>query len=799
MLDVFLESINKLSNCGVFHTWPQSDLQFKRFNLIYGWNGTGKTTLSRILRSLEKGELVEEFKNEDDALPDGFTLELSIKDRDTIKHTAMTGYENRVRVFNCDFVRDNLDVDNATATPVYYLGEDQGKALKELKEEKPKLEAGEKALTDLQERIEKKKDSLGEVLKAKASAAKSQLSDNSQFDRRTLKAILDKEEFQSNWQSYKLSDQALQEKVDSTKSRGEIEKDLLSFRLTTDIDELIKNIDEITGRTITRKVIEELEGNEELRNWAQQGLGLHTDRDTCALCSSDLKDKKSRIDDLNAYFNDEYKTLERDVNVAATETDNIVRQVKGVTPFDAVHLFPAHQENYKSAVQTLKRASTDLINNLNTVALQLKQKPANGFSVIRITELTDTKSCLTAFDEAIQAVNVLIIAHNTDCQNQDEVISNAKEAIKNHHAAEVYEEYCAETEVIEVARGKEKKLSDITLAPLRTKCADLEKLLRSHYPAIDAINELLKVFMGRTDIVLEANEDEGYTIKRNDRLAKNLSEGEKTAIAFCFFISKMKEDKFEMQKSIVVIDDPISSLDTNALYAASGFIKRYLENVNQLFMLTHNHRFFREMIGWDPRPANISKSQARQRDKLFANFMIKCTANEDGKRKSELTDLDPLLKEYDSEYLYYCKLLLKAVENFPLENEGHVTGEKLTQLILLPNIARKALEAFLLFKYPADVKPTRKGTFSIYNKGKEFTPEPMDQDKLSILDRLLNYASHAESGKMSEIDMHVQSETPKVIRYVLEFIEKADPVHFKQIKTACGEDAVNDNSLVAAE
>jgi len=51
-----IKKIRRLKHPGVLRdfTWPSDLPAFGRFNLIYGWNGTGKTTLSRILRCLEK-------------------------------------------------------------------------------------------------------------------------------------------------------------------------------------------------------------------------------------------------------------------------------------------------------------------------------------------------------------------------------------------------------------------------------------------------------------------------------------------------------------------------------------------------------------------------------------------------------------------------------------------------------------------------------------------------------------------------------------------------------------------------
>jgi energy-coupling factor transporter ATP-binding protein EcfA2 len=50
-----LQRVSKAREHRVFKdfAWPKELLPFGRFNLVYGWNGTGKTTLSNLLRSIQ--------------------------------------------------------------------------------------------------------------------------------------------------------------------------------------------------------------------------------------------------------------------------------------------------------------------------------------------------------------------------------------------------------------------------------------------------------------------------------------------------------------------------------------------------------------------------------------------------------------------------------------------------------------------------------------------------------------------------------------------------------------------------
>src|SRR6202000_1989075 len=104
-------------------------------------------------------------------------------------------------------------------------------------------------------------------------------------------------------------------------------------------------------------------------------------------------------------------------------------------------------------------------------------------------------------------------------------------------------------------------------------------------------------FLGRTDLRFESGA-EGYRVLRRGKPAKRLSEGEKTAIAFLYFLVQLTDQDFEMEEGIVVIDDPISSLDASAIYQAFSFLKNGTKAAKQLFVLTHNFEFLKLLTDW---------------------------------------------------------------------------------------------------------------------------------------------------------------------------------------------------------
>lgn len=72
---------------------------FQRLNILYGRNYSGKTTLSRIFRSLESGKLPLNY------VGSSFIV---TGDKGTVTHVDLQNHNYDIRVYNRDFVTDNL-------------------------------------------------------------------------------------------------------------------------------------------------------------------------------------------------------------------------------------------------------------------------------------------------------------------------------------------------------------------------------------------------------------------------------------------------------------------------------------------------------------------------------------------------------------------------------------------------------------------------------------------------------------------------------------------------------------------
>ena len=146
-----INRIGRLRNCRVFRdfTWPADLHEFAKFNLIYGWNGSGKTTVSRILRDLELRR----------APADG-DVTLSIGGQDT-RGIDFPSALIHVRVFNREFVSDNVfPIGGGDVPPILILGEESIEKQRKLEVLKSKLADVESSIQTAQNEKRKADNSL---------------------------------------------------------------------------------------------------------------------------------------------------------------------------------------------------------------------------------------------------------------------------------------------------------------------------------------------------------------------------------------------------------------------------------------------------------------------------------------------------------------------------------------------------------------------------------------------------------------------------------------------------------------
>ena len=260
---------------------------------------------------------------------------------------------------------------------------------------------------------------------------------------------------------------------------------------------------------------------------------------------------------------------------------------------------------------------------------------------------------------------------------------------------------------------------------------------------------MLSIF-GKEHLKIEPTEKNKFRILRRREKAKNLSEGEKTAIAFSYFLTRLEDKETDIANTIIFIDDPISSLDSAHLYNTFAVIQSKLAPCKQLFISTHNLEFFNLIKEW-------LKKIRGYKDKC--SFYLIERISKSGEEIADIRELPKTLLDYKSEYHFLFYKIKSFADNPTTDFEN---------LFQLPNILRRFLEAFVGFKYGVGLK-----------KGLEFLITN-ESDRIKI-DKFVNILSH-QTGLQRNLLFSDISECERVVNIVIEAIKNKDSEHFRSLE-----------------
>lgn len=238
-----------------------------------------------------------------------------------------------------------------------------------------------------------------------------------------------------------------------------------------------------------------------------------------------------------------------------------------------------------------------------------------------IVALEDTDSLLIEIGTIIDDINRQIKANND--------VVNDKKAKKTACVNQVWEHLafmlsCEVTNYKSEQARLKKEADDLTAKATAARrafnaatgdIAELNKQVVNTQAAIASINALLKDsgFQGFS-LREKVGVPNVYEVIREDgSIAVKLSEGERNFIAFLYFYHLVRGSHSSdgVKDKIVVIDDPVSSMDSNTLFIVSAIIREMVEvcynntdyrdntvqgdYIKQIFILTHNVYFHREI------------------------------------------------------------------------------------------------------------------------------------------------------------------------------------------------------------
>ncbi len=740
-----IDRIARLRRCGIFRDfrWPSNLPEFGRYNVIYGWNGTGKTTLSRLFRSLEvarapgMGEAVLRINGHDvpgDAFP----------------HSPL-----HIRVFNRDFVEENvLPVGGGDMPPILVLG----------------AESVEKQRT--LEHLQRDRAALVDTLTWARSAEQEA---NSKLDRfcierakhikNTLRAGR-----QNRYNNYNKSnflndarqmlangDATIHRLTDTDHDRLRAHHNGTAKPRVAELDYALPDFNTLRDRVLTvltttvgSAAIDALKGDPALADWTLQGLTLHRDRkaEQCLFCSQSLP--QQRLDVLSAHFNVEYDRLLQHIDQQLQRLETALEAADGIEVPPPTALYDHFVREFQSCERALRDALGSTRGFLGVLIQALACKKARAFEEVKVEFKQPQMD-----EDVVEKLNTVIREHNEESETFETGREEARNRLARHMIAFELDEFVLLQDAATSARA-DRGTNERAAQRLDAKIAKLEGEMVEHRRPAEDLNEDLRKYLGHGELSLGIKET-GYSITRSGEPVRSVSEGETTAIALLYFLKSLQDRRFERARGVVVLDDPVSSLDANALFLAFGFIRERTGDAGQLFVLTHNFSFFRQVRNWF---RHLNGGARRSSSNGPARFFMLESGQEDNIRSSAIRGLDPLLAEYDSEYQYLFARIHEAATT--------AASRDLEENYALPNMARRMLEAFLAFRQP-------QVSGGLWQKMKEVS---FDEAKKHRILRFLHTHSHSIAMGEPEHDLTALAEGPSVLSDLLCMIKAEDGKHF---------------------
>ena len=682
----------------------------------------------------------------------------------------LASLKSRLLVFGTDFVEQNLKWEIGLANPVFFIGEKQGKAAQELKDTESQIlrAEDEKNIADAAKSTAEKALRNFKRDRAKITASHLHLSGR-KYEAPSL--TKDYESWKDSEEN-PLSDEefaAAEETCRLEEAMPRIAKN--DFEVSR-LAEAYRFIVEICGQSLTTVALAEVEKFPDMLMWLKQGHEFHVSHELkeCLFCGNDLSAERKELlagalDNKVDIFIEKLRRTEERLGRLSNELD----QFKLAMPTPDRLVGELRTEFAAARTQLLEKIGEVQIHleTLNEILSQKLLKPATPADISAAASSDDLNNAITSLSDALALVKSFIDRHNEHVENFQRHKEQAESLIRRHFILECRSDYTNYASDLEKA-GSDFGAATTKLAELTLVAEELRNQIREHGPAAETINQLIGSYLGHQELTI-VPVDKGYELHRFGQPIEGVpSEGEKTAIAISYFLSSIEAEGRDLKNLIVVVDDPVSSLDTKALNYACTLVRRRLDGAQQVFILTHNLQCMNEF-------RKMWKSKAKPREGVdpTASFLFLDVSVPEGesRRSSRIVEMSKLLRDYDSEYHFLFSHVLDFVDS---QNAYSEYG------YMMPNVLRRVLDVFLAFKCPGS-----SGLVGQIEALYKDYPD-LNKDRIAALERLSQVESHSDNlDDLLSFSSMTLEEARDAANALIEMMDHVDGRHLKRLKSLC--------------
>lgn len=576
---------------------PESLSDLSKFNYLFGANGSGKTTISRVIA-------------DEGVFP-------------TCTVTWKGGTKLQPMVYNQDFVTTNFS-QSAEFKGIFTLGEKNVETLKKIAAAKIDIDAITKKIETLNQGLHGADGTGGK--NGELAILETELKDNcwAQKQKHDVKLQGAFEGFRGSAEKFKVK--VVQERASNAATvepLAVLEKRAETVFGPTPIAEQSLPIIETANviahesnpilkkRVIGKEDVDIAAMIKKLGNsdWVRAGRAFHdANASVCPFCQQSTTEAFAQS--LNEYFDESFETDSKAIDDLATnyKTDSarVQQQISSLIAAPSKFL----------DVEKLK-AEKELLDSRVTINIQRITAKKKGPS--QVVDLESISNVVSAIKGLVDAANTIIAEHNRMVANlsQERITLTAQvwKYLLDQELKSDLDTYKAKRDALDKAvAAMTKQIVEATAdrAKKTAEIRELEKQTTSVQPTIEGINSLLSSFGFQGFSLAKVGNGTSYKLVRTDGsdAKATLSEGERNFVTFLYFYHLLKGSDSESgitTDRVVVFDDPVSSLDSDILFIVGSLIKGLFDevraetgNIKQVFVLTHNVYFHKE-VTFNPR------------------------------------------------------------------------------------------------------------------------------------------------------------------------------------------------------
>lgn len=714
-----IEQISNLSYKS-FKNYTSPPNFFKTKNIIFGYNGRGKSSLAKgIIDSYNDGAVDQ----------------------------------NSFRLFNRDYVKETLllnrDSSFIKGVKVTFNKKDAEitKKIKELEEKKYDTETLNEEIKIKIENLRNKIDEIHDQNKGKAKIKKKRKNDDTsleevlnlyQEDLKLARKINDSDEY---IKSFEADSETLQNEKDNL-----LNTILPQFRIEKINSEDKKFLYETLAKYYKdTNDIPPLE----IIQWLEKGISLHSDTEkNCLFChnSFDINEVKNRIKDYRE--NEKQKDINRlekiknilQQNLATIEKEISSKVNLSVIEFDSEIIDEFEQSPYISEMENLVRIIDSKIKDMS--------------------KCFETNDCILIFETEIEKIAEAIKQQRTKKINEfDSAINNIETLAKGKIALLLIENNIKD----DIENLKEEKLDIIEKimenGQIDKQISELRNSLSEYNDFMIFLNMILESLGINIKLVLnEKNYYLQHTIEETNLTIDDISEGEKNLLSLLYFYFELYNDdsqnRFKNSIKLIVIDDPISSLDYANKFYVLEIVKQILnERSPQIFVLTHSWDDFCQISYTYKNNPNVG---------LFEIY------------KDSAQNFQSAIRTCSTNISPYNKLFTELLELADKDDQASLTD---CDVYHTANSMRRIFEEFLNFKSP-NLLPQKSKQPAIEDIFKQATGNEMSRSRKQKLGSFLSFIN---------VLSHRPIRSDEILsncKFLVQLIKDMDKVHYEAMSRA---------------